>query len=80
MNWPACWRTTLKVKGELRGCCGTLEAQHPLATDVTLSAFQAAFRDPRFSPVAEAEFDGIRLEVSLSKRYRSPMKRICWSS
>lgn len=57
--------TTLKLKGELRGCSGTLEARHPLATDVTLSAFQAAFRDPRFSPVAETELDVINLEVSV---------------
>ena len=60
---PGATFTTLKVKGELRGCCGTLEARHPLAADVTLSAFQAAFRGPRFSPVAEA--DVIRLEVSV---------------
>ena len=62
---PRATFTTLKVQGELRGCCGTLEAQYPLATDVTLSAFQAAFRDPRFSPVAESELDVIRLEVSV---------------
>jgi AmmeMemoRadiSam system protein A len=32
---------------------------------VTVSAFKAAFRDPRFSPVAETELDVIRLEISV---------------
>ena len=62
---PRATFTTLKINGKLRGCCGTLEAEYPLATDVTMSAFQAAFRDPRFSPVAETELDVIRLEVSV---------------
>ena len=57
--------TTLRLKGKLRGCCGTLEAVHPLARDVTRSAFQAAFRDPRFDPVVDDELGAIRLEVSV---------------
>ncbi len=62
---PGATFTTLRVEGELRGCCGTLEAVHSLAEDVTRSAFQAAFRDPRFDPVGEDELGGIRLEVSV---------------
>lgn len=62
---PAATFTTLRSDGKLRGCCGTLEAVHPLAKDVTRSAFRAAFRDSRFEPVGEAEFDGIRIEVSV---------------
>jgi AmmeMemoRadiSam system protein A len=57
--------TTLRLEGELRGCCGTLEAAKPLATDVAYSAFQAAFRDSRFEPVGREEIEGIRLEVSV---------------
>lgn len=57
--------TTLRFEGELRGCCGALEAAHPLARAVTYSAFQAAFRDPRFDPVGKDELDAIRLEVSV---------------
>ena len=57
--------TTLHVAGKLRGCCGTLEATRPLAKDVSHSAFQAAFRDPRFDPVIEDELDAISLEVSV---------------
>jgi len=62
---PAATFTTLRLEGELRGCCGTLEAAHPLATDVTRSAFRAAYRDARFEPVGRAELEGIRLEVSV---------------
>jgi AmmeMemoRadiSam system protein A len=62
---PAATFTTLRLDEKLRGCCGTLEAAHPLATDVARSAFQAAFRDLRFQPLARDEFGRIRLEVSV---------------
>jgi len=65
---PAATFTTVRLAGELRGCCGTLEAAYPLATDVTRSAFQAAFRDPRFEPLGQAEFGSITLEVSVLSR------------
>ena len=57
--------TTLRLAGELRGCCGTLEAARPLAADVAHSAFQAAFRDPRFAPVGTDELHIVRLEVAV---------------
>lgn len=57
--------TTLRLGGQLRGCCGTLEASNPLARSVTRSAFQAAFRDPRFDPVREDELGSVRVEVSV---------------
>lgn len=57
--------TTLRADGELRGCCGILEAVRPLAEDVSHSAFQAAFRDPRFDPVGKHELDTVLLEVSV---------------
>ena len=62
---PAATFTTLRVDGQLRGCCGTLEAVRPLAEDVTHSAYRAAFRDVRFDPVGKHEVDAIRLEVSV---------------
>ena len=62
---PGATFTTLRLEGRLRGCCGRLEATHPLAEDVTYSAFQAAFRDPRFDPVREVELGTILLEVSV---------------
>ena len=62
---PAATFTTLRAAGQLRGCCGMLEAVRPLAEDVTHSAFRAAFRDVRFEPVGKHELDRIGLEVSV---------------
>jgi AmmeMemoRadiSam system protein A len=62
---PAATFTTLHFEGQLRGCCGTLEAVRPLAADVAYSAFRAAFRDPRFKPVGKHELSAIQLEVSV---------------
>lgn len=57
--------TLLTRQGELRGCIGTLHARRPLALDVQENAVAAAFHDPRFPPLAEAEFGDIVVEVSL---------------
>lgn len=65
LSEPGASFTTLRLDGQLRGCCGTLEARQPLAADVAYSAFQAAFRDSRFEPVRRHEFAGVALEVSV---------------
>jgi AmmeMemoRadiSam system protein A len=62
---PAATFVTLKRGGELRGCIGTLAAIRPLGVDVRANAVAAAFRDPRFAPLAAAEFDSTEVEVSL---------------
>ncbi len=62
---PGASFVTLTRQGELRGCIGTLEAHRPLGLDVRENAVAAAFRDPRFMPLAHAEFDEIRVEVSV---------------
>lgn len=56
---------TLTQRGDLRGCIGSLEAWRPLLTDVQENACAAAFRDPRFNPLREAELPITRIEVSL---------------
>lgn len=56
---------TLMQQDQLRGCIGTLEAHRALIADVTANAVAAAFRDPRFKPLAKHEFDAIRVEVSV---------------
>ena len=56
---------TLTSAGKLRGCIGTLRPHRPLLQDVRGNAIAAAFRDPRFKPLAAAEFDAISLEVSV---------------
>jgi AmmeMemoRadiSam system protein A len=56
---------TLRQHGDLRGCIGTLEAHRPLRQDVEENTLSAAFRDPRFAPLAAREFDITSIEVSL---------------
>ncbi|MFQ5508965.1 MAG: AmmeMemoRadiSam system protein A [Leptospirillia bacterium] len=55
---------TLRLDGELTGCIGTINAYRPLAEDVAANAVHAAFRDPRFPPLAPADFDRLNIEVS----------------
>lgn len=62
---PAATFVTLKLDAELRGCIGSLEARRPLGVDVRENALAAAFRDPRFPPLAVAEFEATSVEVSL---------------
>jgi MEMO1 family protein len=66
--WLQEWRctfVTLKLEGELRGCVGALEPYRALADDVAANARAAAFQDPRFPPLREAELGRTEIEVSL---------------
>jgi AmmeMemoRadiSam system protein B/AmmeMemoRadiSam system protein A len=56
---------TLKLKGQLRGCIGSLSASEPLAEGVRRNAINAAFHDPRFAPLTEKELGQIEIEVSV---------------
>ena len=56
---------TLMQDGELRGCIGSLEPRRRLGVDVHENAIAAAFRDPRFAPLARSEFAITAVEVSL---------------
>lgn len=62
---PGATFVTLTQGGELRGCIGTLQAHRPLGADVEHNALAAAFRDPRFRPLAVDEYALTRVEVSL---------------
>lgn len=62
---PAATFVTLRHAGELRGCVGSVAPVRPLRVDVRENALAAAFRDPRFPPLAVAEFDAVAIEVSL---------------
>jgi len=62
---PGATFVTLTQQGRLRGCIGSLEAHRPLGQDVRENALAAAFRDPRFAPLAVEEFEITRVEVSL---------------
>jgi len=50
---------------ELRGCIGSVEAYEPLYRSVVSNAVNAAFRDPRFSPLTPAELPEVQLEISV---------------
>lgn len=56
---------TLKKKGALRGCIGSLISSEALADSVRHNALNAAFQDPRFPPLAPEELDQIVIEVSV---------------
>lgn len=56
---------TLEINGRLRGCIGTLEAYRPLAQDITENAYQAAFSDPRFTPLQKPEFDQLDIHIAV---------------
>ena len=70
---PGATFVTLTLDGQLRGCIGSLEAHRALGDDVRANAASAAFRDPRFSPLTTAEFERIKVEVSLLTK-PSPMQ------
>lgn len=56
---------TLKIKGELRGCIGNLTSTEAVLHGVKRNAVNAAFHDPRFSPLSKDELDRTEIEVSI---------------
>jgi AmmeMemoRadiSam system protein B/AmmeMemoRadiSam system protein A len=63
---------TLKKRGRLRGCIGYMKGIKPLCQTIKEMAMAAAFHDPRFKPVTEAELPDLEIEISVL----TPMKRI----
>lgn len=63
---PGATFVTLQREGRLRGCIGRLApGPHSLEDDVRRNACRAAFEDPRFAPLAAANWPGVSIEVSL---------------
>ena len=56
---------TIKRRGELRGCLGTLQCRRSLVEEVARCAADAASEDPRFPPVALDELPELAVEVSV---------------
>src|SRR3972149_861684 len=56
---------TIKRRGQLRGCLGTLECRGGLAGEVARCAADAASEDPRFPSVAGEELPGLDGEGSV---------------
>jgi len=56
---------TLHIAGNLRGCIGALSPVRPLAEDIAHNAWAAAFTDPRFPPLSEAEYPRLHYHLSI---------------
>ena len=56
---------TLTIKKNLRGCIGYILPVAPLYQSVIENAYNAAFTDPRFSPVRSEEIDKLNIEISV---------------
>ncbi len=56
---------TLHIGKELRGCVGSIIASEPLVANVAHSAYAAATRDRRFSPLKVRDLQLISIEISI---------------
>jgi len=56
---------TIHLNGNLRGCIGYIEPVASIEETIKDMAISAAFRDPRFMPLSQEEFDDIDLEISI---------------
>lgn len=66
----ACF-VTLKKKGELRGCKGTVEHKEvTLGQEIITNAISAATEDSRFPPVTLSEIDSLTISVDVLDRLR----------
>lgn len=63
---------TLKKQEQLRGCIGNFTSDLGLARNIQAMASEAAFNDPRFSPLEKAELKDVEIEISVL----SPMQKI----
>ena len=63
---------TVKKNNQLRGCIGYIKGVLPLYETIREMAIQAAFRDPRFSPLQKNEWKDVDIEISVL----TPMKKI----
>ncbi len=56
---------TLTVEGCLRGCIGHIIPQESLIEGIKINSLNAAFRDPRFSPLSKKEWQKVKIEISI---------------
>ena len=56
---------TLKIDNRLRGCIGNLDSRDSIVEAVRRNAVNAAFHDPRFSPLTPDELERTDIEVSV---------------
>ncbi len=56
---------TIHISGNLRGCIGYIQGVKPVPETVKEMSLSAAFKDPRFMPLTEEEYNEIDIEISL---------------
>ena len=56
---------TIKKRGELRGCLGTLQMRGSLTEEIARCARDSATEDPRFPPLSAAELPESSIEISV---------------
>ncbi len=66
---------TLRRRGQLRGCIGSITTEESLVDSVRRRTLDAAFRDTRFPPLAAAELEGGRT-LALEHSVLSPLQSI----
>ena len=52
---------TLTIDGRLRGCIGHIIPHESLLEGIKVNSINAAFRDPRFSPLTKEEWNGVKI-------------------
>lgn len=78
----ACF-VTLKMNDKLRGCIGTIVPRTKLTQDIIMNAKNAAFQDPRFSPLTMYEIENNDINVWITilsptyqKKFTTPTELI----
>jgi AmmeMemoRadiSam system protein A len=71
LRQPGACFVTLMQHRRLRGCIGSLQAHRSLLADLKSNALAAAFHDPRFAPLRQADLASTEIEVSLLSAMQS---------
>jgi AmmeMemoRadiSam system protein A len=56
---------TLTIDGGLRGCIGHIIPRESLLEGIRINAINAAFGDPRFTPLSRKEWEKVKIEISI---------------
>jgi len=56
---------TLRVKGDLRGCIGSIVSDMPMPETIADMAVKSASQDSRFDPIGPAELKDIHIDISI---------------
>lgn len=74
-DW-ACFVTLKTLKNKLKWCIWSIIPHRSLYKDIIENAKLRAFKDPRFNPLSEDEFDNLKMDISIL----SPLKDISFEN